>query len=223
MPGMPSKPPGAAHSGRPSHVVDVLKQRIRDGTLAPGARLVETKIAAETATNRTHVREALQRLAGEGLIVIENFRGATVRQLDPREIEQIFQTRELLEGLAARQAATAPIAARTSIAELQTRLDEAEHAKDMQGFAAANEAWHMAVISAAANPYLQAFLERLWIPTYRLSFMRVYTEAIMARSNLQHRLVTAAIVAGCPEEADMAMRLHIRSGINQPASAASGR
>jgi DNA-binding GntR family transcriptional regulator len=211
---MPSKSPVAGQPGRPTHVADVLKQRIREGTLAPGARLVEAKIAAETGTTRTHVREALQRLAGEGLIVIENFRGASVRQLDAREIQQIFETRELLEGLAARQAATAALEVRVVISELQLKLDECESKNDERGFASANEAWHLAIISAAANPYLQAFLERLWIPTYRLSFLRVYTPSIMARSNRQHRLVTGAIMAGSAEEADLAMRLHVRSGIN---------
>jgi DNA-binding GntR family transcriptional regulator len=215
---MSSKSPEAAPSVRPTHVAEVLKQRIREGTLAPGARLVEAKIAHETGTTRTHVREALQRLAGEGLVVIENFRGASVRRLDSREIEQIFATREMLEGLAARQAAHAPMEMRDLIGTLQSRLDQFESDGDPQSFALANEAWHVAIITAAANPYLQAFLERLWIPTYRLSFRRVYTQAIMARSNRQHRLVTAAIMDGCTEEAELAMRLHIRSGIHPEAA-----
>ncbi len=215
---MSSKSPDAAQTVRPTHVADVLKQRIREGTLAPGARLVEAKIAHETGTTRTHVREALQRLAGEGLVVIENFRGASVRRLDPREVEQIFATREVLEGLAARQAASAASDTREMIGNLQARLDKFESDGDPRGFAVANEAWHVAIIGGAANPYLQTFLERLWIPTYRLSFQRVYTQTIMARSNRQHRLVTAAIMAGCAEEAELAMRLHIRSG-NHPESA----
>jgi DNA-binding GntR family transcriptional regulator len=205
-------PPEAAQPGRPP-LADVLKQRIREGALAPGARLVEARIASETGATRAHVREALQRLAGEGLVVLENFRGASVRQLNPPEVEQIFATREVLEGLAARQAASAASEARAVIGNLQTRLDKFEGDSDSKGFAVANEAWHVSIISAAANPHLQTFLERLWIPTYRLSFQRVYTQAIMARSNRQHRLVTAAIMAGCPEEAELAMRLHIRSGI----------
>jgi DNA-binding GntR family transcriptional regulator len=216
---MRSKSRGPELPDRPNSVADVLKQRIREGTLAPGARLVEGRIAAETGTTRTHVREALLRLAGEGLVVIENFRGASVRQLNAREVTQIFATRQVLEGLAARQAALAPATARDAVRERQERLDACEKQQDAAGFAAANEAWHLTIIGAADNPYAQSFLERLWIPTYRLSFRRVYTPEIMARSNLQHRLVTAAIVAGRPEEADVAMRLHVHSGLELPAAA----
>jgi DNA-binding GntR family transcriptional regulator len=199
-------------------IIEIIKERIRDGSLPPGARLIESRIAAETGATRTHIREALHRLAGEGLVVVENFRGASVRQLTPNEVLQIFSTREVLEGLAARGAAGSPLQTRQAIATIQGAMNDCVDAGDAAGFAVANERWHHAIIAASANPYLQSFLERLWIPTFRLSFRRVYTPAIMQRSNLQHRLVTAAILAGQAEEADLAMRLHVKGGFSVPPS-----
>src|SRR5512139_3432114 len=98
-------------------VVDWVREHIRHGRLVPGQRLVEADIVAATGASRSKVREALRRLESEGLLTIEEFRGASVKRLGPDEVRQIYQTRMALEGLAARECALRADAA------LRARLD----------------------------------------------------------------------------------------------------
>eukprot|EP01035_Chromulina_nebulosa_P039020 gene39020-52718_t len=74
-----------------------LRDRIRLGRVAPGQRLIEADVVRDTGASRGRVREALQRLETEGLIVIEEFRGASVRSFTPDETRQIYRARMALE------------------------------------------------------------------------------------------------------------------------------
>jgi DNA-binding GntR family transcriptional regulator len=78
-------------------VADQLRDLIRDGAYAPGARLVERAIARELGTSHIPVREALARLAEEGLVVRLPRRGARVAELSPRLLEEISSVRVVLE------------------------------------------------------------------------------------------------------------------------------
>ena len=80
-------------------VADQLRDLIRDGAYAPGARLVERAIARELGTSHIPVREALARLAEEGLVVRLPRRGARVAELSPRSLEEISSVRVVLEQL----------------------------------------------------------------------------------------------------------------------------
>src|SRR5690349_10615787 len=78
-----SKAKVSASSARESvtvrEVIEWIRERIRRGRLVPGQRLVEADIIREVGASRSRVREALQRLATEGLVTIEEFRGASVK------------------------------------------------------------------------------------------------------------------------------------------------
>lgn len=82
-----------------------IKRGIRTGELRPGMRLAPDDIAAEIGTSRMPVREALNRLATEGLIVNRPNRGSVVRVLTEKEVREVFAMRSVLEGLAATLAA----------------------------------------------------------------------------------------------------------------------
>jgi DNA-binding GntR family transcriptional regulator len=88
-------------------VAEWIRERIRRGRFVPGQRLVEADIIEQLGASRSKVREALQRLQAEGLITIEEFRGASVRRIGPDEVRAIYRTRMVLEGLAAADFAVA--------------------------------------------------------------------------------------------------------------------
>src|SRR5271166_132285 len=83
-----------------------IKAMIVDGTLLPGERIVPEQLAREMGVSRTPMLSALKRLSQERLIVWRSRRGVFVRRLSKRELAMIFEVREVLEGLAARRAAT---------------------------------------------------------------------------------------------------------------------
>jgi len=86
-------------------LVEGITLAISEGTLLPGQRLVEADLQLEYKVGRSSVREALQILQANGLVVILPNKGANVRTLNANEINELFAIREQLEGLAAGLAA----------------------------------------------------------------------------------------------------------------------
>ncbi len=83
-------------------VEDAVRQAIVDGQLQPGQRLPERELTERMGVSRTLVREALRQLESEGLITVIPNRGAIVRELTPVEVQDLYDIRAVLEGLAAR-------------------------------------------------------------------------------------------------------------------------
>ena len=86
-----------------ARVADQLRDLIRDGAYAPGSRLVERSLAQELGTSHIPVREALARLAEEGLVVRLPRRGARVAELSPRMLDEISSVRVVLEQFVCRR------------------------------------------------------------------------------------------------------------------------
>src|ERR1700730_1218503 len=85
--------------------MDIVRAGIMRARYAPGQRLVEADLMRELGISRGAVRDVLSRLAAEGLVTIEPYRGAIVARLTREGLRSSVDVRELLEGLAARQAA----------------------------------------------------------------------------------------------------------------------
>ncbi len=83
------------------HVYTGVKSAIIGGDFQPGKRLIEEKLAADMATSRTPVREAIQKLEKEGLIFRLPRGGFAVKQVTEEELEEILGLRSVLEGYAA--------------------------------------------------------------------------------------------------------------------------
>ena len=201
-------------SVRAEAVADWVRDHVRLGKLVPGQRLVEADIVRDTGASRGRVREALRRLESEGLVAIEEFRGASVKRLGADEVRQIYRARMVLEGLAAAEFAAADDAPRKQrLLALQTQMDENESAANHDRFARLNAAWHRLIIEGADNAYVAQFLARLTVPIYRLLFSTFYAAHRIRMANADHRIITAAIAAGRADEAERAMRAHIGHGL----------
>jgi DNA-binding GntR family transcriptional regulator len=195
-------------------VTEWVRERIRHGRLVPGQRLVEADIVTATGVSRGKVREALRRLESEGLVSIEEFRGASVKKLGLDEVRQIYEARMALEGLAANACATrADAALRARLQEIQDDMNAGESAGNHDRFAHLNEAWHHLIIDGSGNAYIAQFLKRLNVPIYRLLFSTFYTTQRIVIANADHRLITAAIVEGRSADAEREMRAHINNGL----------
>ena len=193
-----------------AEVTTWLRERIRAGRFVPGQRLIEADLVRDTNSSRGRVREALQRLESEGLIVLEEFRGASVRSFTPDEMRQIYRTRMALEGLAAFDCAEhADAQQRAAIGALQEQMNACENTGDHARFARLNDAWHDTIMAAAGNAYVQTFVDRLRVPLYRLLFSTFYKPERIDDANAGHRRITAAILAGDAADAERHMRAHI--------------
>jgi len=204
-----------ADAARAASVADWVRDRIRLGRLVPGQRLVEADIVRETGASRSKVREALRRLESEGLVAIEEFRGASVNRLGRDEVRQIYRTRMALEGLAAAEfAASGDTARKQRLLTIQEELNQWEHEGQHDRFARLNDAWHRLIIEGSGNSYVAQFLTRLTVPIYRLLFSTFYTSQRISLANADHRVITAAILDGRAEDAERAMRAHIAAGLD---------
>jgi DNA-binding GntR family transcriptional regulator len=193
---------------------DWIRDRIRTGRLAPGQRLIEADLMEALGASRSKVREALRRLETDGLVTIEEFRGASVKRIGHDEMRQIYRARMALEGLAAADfaAAEAP-ELKQRLQDLQDRMDEAIRGGTHDQFAKLNSEWHALITEGSGNLYIARFLSRLTVPIYRLLFSTFYTRQRIEAANSDHQVITAAIVGGRTKDAERAMRKHISDGL----------
>jgi DNA-binding GntR family transcriptional regulator len=218
---MPQSLPTAAYADTvtretvvpPRDLVDWVRERIRDGTYTPGQRLVEIDITRATGAPRAKVREALQRLETEGLVLIEEFRGASVRKLGLEEARQIYGARVALEGFAAGECARiASDALKNRLQGLQDAMDALETTGNHEAFAKINAAWHSLIVDGSGNARIAQLLSGLNIQIYRLLFATFYSAKRIDGANADHRVITDAILRGDAGAAEGAMRAHINNG-----------
>jgi len=195
-------------------VAAVVKKAILDGRFVPGQRLVEVDLMEETGESRAHVREGLRHLRAEGLVEIEEYRGAVVKRLTRNDIYLAGRVREALEGLAARQIAERQLTdeEREALIALRTRLVTATQADDYAGYTAANEELHQFIIRAANNPYLTTTLDRMRVVVRQTHRFSAYRSKAFFAGNVEHLAIIEAILHGHPEVAESMMRMHVRKG-----------
>jgi DNA-binding GntR family transcriptional regulator len=195
-------------------VAALVKKSILDGRYAPGQRLVEVDLVRETGESRAHVREGLRHLRAEGLVEIEDYRGAVVKRLTRQDIYLAGRVREALEGLAARQIAERSLLdeERATLTSLRARLVAASGAEDYAGYTAANEELHQFIIRASNNPYLDSVLDRLRVVVRQTHHFAAYRSKAFFAGNVEHLGIIEAILHGHPDVAESMMRMHVRKG-----------
>jgi DNA-binding GntR family transcriptional regulator len=178
------------------------------GVLPPGTPVDERKLAARYRVGLAGVRDALGRLALEGLVVRRPRLGTLVAPLDIREIEQAFEVRHLLEGRSAALAArNAKPADRAAIVAAFDGAEAAIAGGDFRALLAMDRAFHRAVAYATHNPMLARYIvalqniaTRFWIYA-----MERQSPAEQLADVAKHRALGAAIAAGDPDAAEAAM------------------
>jgi DNA-binding GntR family transcriptional regulator len=201
-----------ATPSRVDQLAFAIRQRVVDGAYAPGQRIVEASLAAETGVSRGVVREAFRRLAAEGVLELSPHRGAAVRRLARADVEAVAAVREALEGMAARLAARAAPAAAERLDASMAAQHAAEAADDPVGaFARENLGFHGIVLDLAGNPRLIEALRPVAMPLSRLTYARLLDRAARERARQEHAAVVRALAAGDGAAAEAAMRAHVRS------------
>ena len=189
-----------------------LRDRIITLKLAPGALVNEAGLMQELALGRTPIREALQRLACEGLVVLRPRRGAFVASLSILDLQQIFEVRRVVEGyaaaLAAERATPANLAAMRAILG---QLDQAEQLGDAQAYIDIDRAFHRALARSAHNRFLESSLSRLYNLNLRLWYLALDKIGSMREAIEEHRRIFDAIVQRDGQLAQAAIQEHITS------------
>lgn len=190
---------------------DTIRARIVDLSLAPGSRLVERDLATELEVSRIPLREAMQQLQQDGLVVLVPRQGAIVSPFTVDDVRDLFDVRESLEVLAARLAAERADAA--SLAALADQLDAARAATaadDKPAIAAANAKFHSMIVEMSANPLLESLLRPLEARVQWL--FHLTKDRDPGQQCLEHEHLYAAIADGSPDRAAASAFSHVHSG-----------
>lgn len=203
--------PGTARPATTRRAYQDVREGIAAGRYPPGTWLREGTLAEGLGLSRTPVREALRVLAAEGLVELVHNRGARVVRWTAQDVEETYRLRALLEGeaaaLAARRAIPAHVAAlERTYGEHARAVAEQRPAVEQ---AAANDAFHAAVLTAAGSPRLVALHAVVTSAPLVARALAGYTALDLQRSVLAHADVLTGVTAGDEALAQSAMAAHI--------------
>lgn len=219
-PALPGRDPAHASRLRPvkrvsapvrEQVLQMLRAAILQGEWGPGTRLIERDLCERTGASRASVREVLRQLESEGLVEVVPNRGPRVATISPSEVTDIYELRQVLEGLAAgrfaeRASADAMAELRTVVVEIRTALTggdpaEALHAKDR---------FYDVLLAGAGNSVVTATLKQL---QNRIRFLRGLSMAHPGRRDGtidEIEAILEAVMARDPAAATKLAEHHVR-------------
>ena len=189
-----------------------IKSAIVEDELKPGTVLQERALAEKLSVSRTPVREALQRLAKDGLVEIIPGKGAIVSKFTAEDVREILQIRELLEGLAARL--TADNATTEDLEWMESLLSPTNQYLAEKRFKDLYEVdlkFHSFLAGKSQNSRLISILNMLGDQIRRMTSLSREDPIRASESIAQHKAILEAIKARDAETAEEAMRHHIRS------------
>ncbi len=191
-------------------VYEELKRQIMVGEIAPGTRMMEVELADEMGVSRTPVREAIRKLEKEGLVTIEPRRGAYASDISAKEMVDILEVRQDLEGMAA------GIAAQKITEEGKEELErlvqvykESVEKEDIEEIIANDEAFHKYIVSLSGNKTLIKMVSQ--VQELVLRFRYIYYEDFSRFRNqpTEHQAIVDAILSGSSSSARINAEEHL--------------
>lgn len=174
-----------------------LRARILDNRLRSGEQFTEEELAATLRMSRTPTREAMLRLAGEGLVEVRPRHGMRVKPVSTQDMREIYEVLTALESTAAALAA-----ARTdqdnSIAQLRAAIrdmDAALERDDLKAWADADECFHTLLVAAAGNARLTELVQTYVGQSHRVRMQTLRLRPKPVMSNRDHEAVVDAVEA----------------------------
>ena len=176
---------------------EVILENIRDaivsGNLKAGCRVSEPELAERYGISRTPIREAFRQLEAEGYLTVIPRRGAVVSEFSPKDVEEFYAIKSIMEGYAARQACERLSA--KDLDKLQTinnKLGELARAGDIKHFFKIHSDFHELFIKAADNEKLHELIAGLVTKFQRLRFTSLSLPGRMIISVQEHEKIIEA-------------------------------
>ncbi len=197
-------------------VYAAIRERIVRGSLARGSRIHQEDLAEELGVSRTPVREALRRLAAEGLVEMRTNHGARVADIGLSDMHSAYEARLVIEPGAARLAGVerlpGPLARmRTALAAQRRAIPDVRRSFD------ANRDFHIALVDASGNTFLTQFVQRLWVARIGEVIYERQSETPerMRLDADEHEQILAAIEEGNGRRAESLTRRHLTDAMQR--------
>ncbi|WP_420994502.1 GntR family transcriptional regulator [Cupriavidus sp. 30B13] len=183
------------------------------GSFVPGQRLVEADLATQFGVGRNSVREALQRLAAEGIVELPRHRGAAIRRLSLQDTLDVLDVAERMTGLLARAAARGSgdrahaQALRAAVQELAS-AEKAGPARTGEVFSSARRHFYRTLLEMGGNRELRRLFPTIHMPIVHAQ----HRLASLPQMRLaDYRRIATAVLAGNPDEAEAAGAAHVQN------------
>lgn len=211
---MPATAPPEPVAETPESAADAVFHGIVQGLaqqrFVPGQRLVEVDLATQFGVSRASVREALQRLAAQGLIELHRNKGAAIRTLSAQETLEVLDVAERMTGLLARSAARAIAAGapRAPIQDALARLREADRSQDPDAFASARRGLYRTLLATSGSRELRRLLPSIHMPIVYAQHRPATLQQVRMHD---YQAMCQAILKGDEQAADAAGMQHVRN------------
>lgn len=193
-----------------------LTEEISVGELTPGTRLDEAGLAERFGVSRTPIREALNRLTAQGILIPGEKRGVFVAEYNREELAQIFEAMHEIEAACARIASQRlNLLARSEIELAQSECLAAAQTGNRAGYLRANEAFHMAIYKATGNPYMAEIATEFRRRTGPFRAKKFETAQDLIDSAESHRELIDNIFSEDSTTASNGMRSHMTASFMQ--------
>jgi DNA-binding GntR family transcriptional regulator len=181
-------------------VRDEMLALILRGEYAPGQRINEPDVAARLRVSRVPVREALRELESSGLVAARKHSGVFVRELDSKEVADLYEVRSVLDGHAAYRAAQLPASPRRMLVHklhgLLKEMTGHERNRDVQAYYGNNLGFHWAIIVSADNELLKLTYRGVVQQLHLSRLKNLSRDMGMHLSILEHEQIVDALNAG---------------------------
>jgi len=192
-------------------VYEELKMQILKGQIVPGTRMMEVEMAEEMGVSRTPIREAIRKLEKEGLVTIEPRRGAYASQISTKDMVDILEVRQNLEGLAAFYAATRMTAdEKEELSNSSACYNEAVVKNDTANMIHFDTLFHHLIVEGSDNKVLVHMVEQL--QELVLRFRYLYYDSFKRSEKMpeEHQAILDAICEGDQNKAREVADVHIK-------------
>ena len=198
---------------RAEWVDSLLRRAIVHGELAPGEKLYAERLAEQWGVSATPLRETFQRLAGEGLVVIEPQRGARVATVSVEQAAEIYERRLLLDPVAIEQSVSAAVQAGALVSfaddvRAAHRALEVKH-RSVAAFHDAHTRFHMALVSRCPNRRMLTQIAQLLEHSQRFQTIRVGGHSRVGDARAEHLQLRDAALDGRASDAAAVLRSHL--------------
>ena len=190
-----------------SEIRTYIQNQIATGHYQAGDRIVETQLARELNVSQAPVRVAMLELATMGILEERPYSGSFVRSLTADDVEDIYETRAILDEYAASRAAR--FITEEELARLETLLDEMEAAEDTRVFVEKDIAFHEQIADAARSPSIKRIWEVLRLVEWTWLSAAI-TGSTLPELTAQHRRIYEHISKHDERSAGAYMFLHIK-------------
>ena len=191
-------------------VYEELKRQILVGEIAPGTRMMEVELAEDMGVSRTPVREAIRKLEKEGIVTIEPRRGAYASDISIKDMVDVLEVRQMLEGMAASMAAQKVTEEeKLDFVEANSAYKNAVKKGNIEEIIRYDELFHQLIVSYSGNKTLNQLLSQ--VQELALRFRYIYYDDFSRYENMpvEHEEIEEAIISGDTQKAKVVAEEHV--------------